>query len=383
MDLDPVNLDPVNLDHINLNDLKNEIISLPADVPAFIYIGVGAAAATVNNKLQLEHYQQFPPFLQDMYNKIPDLHIFLLLIDPFQENPPRVAIDYDLEDRSNNDHYRGRRLQAFVYRQRVYTDADMYPHSDMYPDNNALNITKTLRDLNDFAKEKEVSLVYHDFSGRRVAAVAEYFDHENIFHLDQIIYGISGREDHGCFFDLTQLTAYFPFRIDQRSIDQISRPVIKMFNYYKYIINNTIEESEAELKKYAQEMWEWAEVQKNQIIKNIREQFKVTNLSILRQVRKLILEPPDQAPADQAPADPQANYVFHALPHFYSKMFIDLFNEKEYDLLYELLFNYSASELDILAKLKKIDISGEELLTFITLNEDPYKWYNTLNEVMP
>jgi hypothetical protein len=305
------------------------------------------------------------------------------LIDPFQENPPRVAIDYDLEDRSNNDHYRGRRLQAFVYRQRVYTDADMYPHSDMYPDNNALNITKTLRDLNDFAKEKEVSLVYHDFSGRRVAAVAEYFDHENIFHLDQIIYGISGREDHGCFFDLTQLTAYFPFRIDQRSIDQISRPVIKMFNYYKYIINNTIEESEAELKKYAQEMWEWAEVQKNQIIKNIREQFKVTNLSILRQVRKLILEPPDQAPADQAPADPQANYVFHALPHFYSKMFIDLFNEKEYDLLYELLFNYSASELDILAKLKKIDISGEELLTFITLNEDPYKWYNTLNEVMP
>jgi hypothetical protein len=63
-------------------------------------------------------------------------------------------------------------------------------------------------------------------------------------------------------------------------------------------------------------------------------------------------------------------------------MFLELYKEKEYSLLYELLFNYTASELDILAQLKNLVMSGDELLTFITLDEDPYKWYNTLNSLL-
>jgi hypothetical protein len=63
-------------------------------------------------------------------------------------------------------------------------------------------------------------------------------------------------------------------------------------------------------------------------------------------------------------------------------MFIDLHTEKEYDLLYELLFNYSANELEALAKLKGMDMTGEEILTFITLDENPYKWYNVINEII-
>jgi hypothetical protein len=27
-------------------------------------------------------------------------------------------------------------------------------------------------------------------------------------------------------------------------------------------------------------------------------------------------------------------------------------------------------------------LTGEDLLTFITLDEDPYKWYNTMNEML-
>ena len=61
---------------------------------------------------------------------------------------------------------------------------------------------------------------------------------------------------------------------------------------------------------------------------------------------------------------------------------MELYKEKDYDLLFELLFNYSAGELDLLAQLKDMDMSGEDLLTFITLNEDPYKWYNDMNEII-
>ena len=366
---------------ISLNDLKNEMISVPADSPVLLYIGVGAAASTrATHPLPLEHYHQFPPFLQDMRNQVPNLHVFLLLLDPYQESPPRVAFDYNLVDKYKSDcHYKmqpvpmqpdpmqSAPMQAFVYRLSVYTDADINPPA------NGLNITGMLRDLNEFAKKQHISLVYHDFSGRKVALLAEYFDHENTDHLDHIIYGLSAREDHGCFFDLTQPSVYFPYYINRYENNR--RPLLKMFNYYKQIVNHTYDESELQL--YPPEMWEWAEIQKNQIVNKVRTQFKTLNLSLLRQVRKIILS---EATAEEAPVIDI--YALNELSKLYRDMFRDLFNEKNYDLLYELLFNYSASELDIIAKLNKLEMTGEELLTFITMNEDPYKWYDVVNTLI-
>ena len=380
--------------HINLHNLKNEIKNISLEHPVFIYIGVGAAA--YSNPLPLEHYHQYPPFLQDMRNMVADLHIFLVLIDPHQESPPMVVRDNEMQDINqvqdakdvnqvqdakdakdvNNDqaHYTtlDGKLQAFVYRHSVYTDADIH-----IPDN-AINITETLRGLNQFAKENQVSLVYHDFTGRKTALLAEHFDIELKEHLDQVIYGMSVREDHGCFFDLTQVNAYFPFRLE----NQVNtRPIIKMFNYYKYINNNTC--ADIDIKLYPEEMHSLADIQRNQLIQIIRNQFKNTNLSLLRQIRNILLEPIAGQQAEQQPlADIAGLYMFNELPSLYRRMFMDLYKEKEYDLLYELLFNYSASQLEIMCKLKKVDMTGEELLTFITLNEDPYKWHNAINEMI-
>lgn len=353
---------------LNLNDLKNEMQCVPTDSPIFLYIGVGAASnngVNNNNPLPLEHYQQFPPFLQDLRNQIPNLHVFLLLLDPYQENPPRVALDYNLSDKYQSGcQYQGNQLQAFVYRVSVYTEPD-YNHLE-----HGLNITETLRDLNDFAKANRVSLLYHDFSGRDVALLAEYFDTENSNHLDQIIYGLSAREDHGCMFDLTQAHAYFPYRID-RSPHNNQRPRIKMFNYYNHIVNQTYDMAEHELQLHSPEMRGMADIQKNQIVRRIQSRFKIANLSLLRQVRKCML---DQAHAAEADL-----YPLNQIPRFCREIFQELFQEKNYDLLFELLFNYSISELNIIVNLKKMEMTGEELLTFITMDEDPYKWYNTLS----
>lgn len=354
---------------INLNDFKNEITSIPNDEPVFIYIGVGAASSVgAKGQLLSEHYHQFPPFLQDMHNRLPHLHLFLLLFDPYQESPPKVATDYALIDHSNSDHHYSRDfLHVFVFRHAVYTQPD-FNHRE-----GAVDITATLRDLNQFVKENRISLLYHDFTGRRTALVAEYFDHENKTHLDQIVYDMSGREDHGCFFDLTQTHAYFPFRVDHSESN--ARPIIKMFNYYKYSVNNAYEKSVIELQQFPAYMHHLADVQKNQIINAICTKFKNTNIALLRQVRKQIIEPQPDDPA-------YSTYIFNDAPFPYRKIFEDLYNEKNYDLLYEIIFNYSADELNILSKLKEMDMTGQEILTFITADADPYKWYNTIKGLL-
>jgi hypothetical protein len=293
-------------------------------------------------------------------------------MDPYQENPPQVAVDHDLHEVQDGSHYSNMEgtFQTFVYRKAVYTQADIV---------NGNNITETLRDLNAFAKEKCASLLYHDFSGRNLALVAEYFDRENQDHLDQLVYGLSAREDHGCYFDLTQPHAFFPWRLDTST----ERPVVKMFNYYKYIVNEHIAQ---EIEAYPPEMHHLMEIQREQIIKGIREQFKNIHLSLLRQIYTQAQAQAEQQ-AEAAEQQAQAAEHLHAdsfnqLPQLYRQMFLELSNEGEYSLLYELLFNYSASQLDILAKLKGLAMRGDELLTFITMDSDPYKWYNVMNTIM-
>ena len=341
---------------------------VPARHPVFIYVGVGAASATGGKTpLSLDHYHQFPPFVQNLRNSLPDLHVFLVLMDPYQENPPQVAVDHDLHQTQDASHYRNMEgtFQTFVYRKAVYTQADIV---------NGNNITETLRDLNAFAKEKCASLLYHDFSGRNIALVAEYFDRENQDHLDQLVYGLSAREDHGCYFDLTQPHAFFPWRLDTST----ERPVVKMFNYYKYIVNEHIAQ---EIEAYPPEMHNLMEIQREQIIKSIREQFKNIHLSLLRQIQVQAAEHLHAEQQAQAAEHLHAD-TFNQLPQLYRQMFLELSNEGEYSLLYELLFNYSASQLDILAKLKGLAMRGDELLTFITMDSDPYKWYNVMNTIL-
>jgi hypothetical protein len=370
---------------LNLNDLKNEITIIAPEHPVFIYVGVGAAATFGAERiLPSENYQQFPPFLQHMRNSIPKLHMFLLLIDPQHENPPRIATDYALKDAYNSQcHYRNAEgtFHAYVYRYMVYTEADVQHREG------ALDITPTLRELNTFAKENRVSFLYHDFSGRRTGLLAEYFDQENREHLDQIVYGLSAREDHGCYFNLLEPRAYFPIRLDESDPNQ--RPIVKMFNYYKYSVNQNYQASLRELAAYPIEMRSLAEIQKKQIIQILYTQFKNINLSILRQIRKTFIDVEQaQAQAEQEQAQSQAEqeqaeYIFKELPYHLRKIFTELFKAKNYTLLYELLFNYSARELDTMAKLKEMDMTGTEILSFITLNEDPYKWYNTIKEIIP
>jgi len=384
---------------MNLNNLKNEIISIRNNEPVFIYVGVGTAKGIINGEGILEptNYHQFPPFLQDLRNRIENLNLFLVLIDPRQENPPYLLRDYPALEEVEPDHYTGAgaAMQVFVFRQSVYTDVDDEPG---YP---AINITETLRDLNAFAVEKRASLLYHDFSGRRTAALAEYFQHEILNeHLDQIVYSLSAREDHGCYFDLSQLTSYYPIRqanaVAQAEVDMVpnvndmnevaiaNRPIVKMFNYYKFFANNSFHLMQEERSKYTGEMQHIIDAQKLQIINDVIHTFKNSQIALLRQLHQIItgaanavdVEPPKMYDSDQLAPLPSS------FPRALNHIYLELMEKKEYQLAREILDDFCAHRLDIFARLKQLDLSGQEILMFITANEDPYRWLNNIKFFM-
>ena len=370
---------------MNLNNLKNEIISIRNDEPVFIYVGVGTAKGIINGEGILEptNYHQFPPFLQDLRNRIENLNLFLVLIDPRQENPPYLLRDYPALEEVEPDHYANavganavKTLQVFVIRESVYTDIDDEPG---YP---AINITETLRDLNAFAIEKRASLLYHDFSGRRTATLAEYFQHDILNeHLDQIVYGLSAREDHGCYFDLAQLTSYYPIRQVFPEIDEVganalaNRPIIKMFNYYKFFANNSFHLMQEERSKYTGEMQHIIDAQKLQIINDVIHTFKNSQIALLRQLQHIIIgvaEPPKMYDSDQLAPLPSS------FPRALNHIYLELMEKKEYQLAKDILEDFCAHQLDIFARLKQLDLSGQEILQFITANDDPYRWLNNV-----
>ena len=404
---------------MNLNNLKTAILKVPAEQAVFIYVGVGTFAGLRNAEggLDQQNYHQFPPFLQGLYtcntyscNNNKQLAMFLVLIDPIQENPPYLTRDFPLLE-TNPDEYKNESntLQVFVFRADVYTEPDRLIHEQNQTQPRGTDITETLRDLNNFAIANRASLLYHDFTGRRTAALAEYFDQElNNEHLDQIVYAMSAREDHGCYFDLSQPTAFFPVRLECTAAlapaplvlepaslvlepaalvlepaslapaslapAALARPIIKMFNYYKFIANNSLIEIAEERLKFTVEMQTLIDAQRDQIIRDIAQRFKEVYMAILRQLYKQILEPED----DFTPVWS----LYNSFPIGLTTICKELAEQRDYNLLSDILLEFLIYQLDVFIFLKQLDLSGENMLNFIMADEDPYKWSNNINLFM-
>lgn len=356
------------------NTIKNEIQTINNFNPIFMYICVGGASHIDNNSIiEPNNYHQFPPYLQHIKNTLPNVNFIVVLIDGLQETPPRVAHDYNLQEMpntnqtyySNND----RTMKVFVLKEYVCTVVD----KELFNSVNTINITNELESMNTFAKNYDITLLYDTFTGRDVSKLAYYFDLNNNEHLDQIVYGIGGRNNHGCETRLTDYSTYYPYRLDTHRYN--IRPIIKLYNYYNYIVNNTYSKMTYDLIKYPREMHEWAELQKTQLRKNKLDNFKNNQLTILRQIRYLI----------NGTSDILINFEYfedYKISKEYSILFKDLYENKEYALMYELFSNYISSELDIVIKLTNIDINGEYMLDMITTNDDPYKWYDSYNNLL-
>ena len=337
--------------------------TFPSD-PIVIYIVVGGATNPLH---------QFPPVLQMIKTLDPNTKFILLYFDPYHENPPNaiksVFGEYVATTEQKNDTNFQYTLELkeddksvfmFLYKQNVHVHKD-----DTSLD--SINITYMLRTINTISIENNTSMIYHEFTGRAIHTVSEIFDEELKNHIDQVVYGISARQDHGCFFDLTKDNAYFAIK----SVNSANRPVFKMFNYYKHINNNTLGGCEyyKDIKEYPRNMHKYIDAQRIQLCNIYIDKFKTSDMYVLRQVHKRI-------------NTNDTNTELYT-PHVCAKLievYKELWSEKNYELLHELVIERAKNTLNKIVFLGNLDISGENILRFITMDPDQTRWYNKYAE---
>ena len=358
-------------------DLSAIIEQIKLERKQIIYVGIGTAAGyrEPDNSLALKNYHQYPPFLQSLKNSQADVSLSILLIDPCQEQPPYMVQDKGLVKAiaDNNTVYtsQDQTLTLYTLRKDVFTD----PYTNVNNNNiNFINMTSHLRDLNNYAIMHNVLLIYHDFTGRNNRILAEYFDEEIKEHLDHIIYGLGLREDFGCYFDLTDLFSYHPFyRTEQGAF--------KLFNVYYYIVNDKLNIMQAK----ANEMLTINNNNNNnntiinkhleQLLILVKHELNNVCLQALRVVFRLIT------------GEEIKDFDKHATEYKYFSLnkrniCLNFCREQNYGDLYDYLLTEFGKKLDIVSYIKGLEISGREMLEFITLGDDPFKWYDNVKHFL-
>jgi hypothetical protein len=335
-----------------ISQIKQEIATNEQNTH-FIYLGVGTAAGLrePDGTLLLKNYHQYPPFLQDLKNSLADLHLHIILIDPRQEDPP-----YMLEN--NNNNMQDKSLTVYTLRTDVYTE----PYKE-YNHNNGQDITPLLRDLNNYVMLNNIAFLYHDFTGKNNKLLAEYFDEELGEHLDHVIYGLGLCEDNGCYLDLTDPCSYYPYYINPSGH-------LNFYNLYYYSVNEKIGLIQTDIRnKYNNSSREIIAKHHEKLQAILKKEMLNHTLQTLRCVFRLITD---------------ENYLpsaleFKGFPLNKQTICLALYQEKNYGELYTYLLTLFGKKLDIFANLRGLDMTGREILEFITLDDDPFKWYNNIS----
>ena len=377
-------------------DIKNTINHQEELEPVLIYTGIGTVAGLRNENGDLDsmNYHQYPPFLQDLKNKYPFLSLFIVLIDPIQENPPYMIADKGFlnnnVERNNDTKYKydikAEKITIYVLKQNVLTEPYIDPYNKaedlLDANNNNVNamtdITNELRDLNQYAALKNnVTTVYHDFTGRRNDLLAEYFDEEiAAADLNHIIYGLSVREDHGCYFDLNLISSYMPYCLKNGGEGGARR--IEFFNIFQYIKENRIKDIASDAKKYyPPSMHEMIHIQSEKVFAAIKTEFKNNIFSTMRVLLKLIR-------GEERIEDGDINnylYIFRYISKTKRRIVEEKFKQGLFQEVFDYLIDFFSVKMETLVKLKQLDLTGKELIQFVINEheEDIYNWYDNLN----
>ena len=345
-------------DAINFECVKKAIGGVEYIYPVMVYIAVGSA----NNALQ-----QFPPFLQELIAINKTMRLIIVSIDSLHEFPPLAF---------TNINNLGKRVEIFVYKCNVCVISDKHREKNecIHP-NKDVHIYSQLHDMNEYTLSVGGSLLFNMYSGANISLLAETFDSEYINNLDQIVYGIGGRINHGCFFDMHTDLAYFATRIDNVTIlhsseGVIKRPLIKMFNYYKHILNKTIgsDAERRDISSYPRPSLKYINAQINNIVVSLWDDFKNTHLFMLRQIYNKLHSPVCMASLEEI------NLYGGNLPLEELNEYNKLVKEKQYDLLYSLVYSKCEEVIDTILKIKKKDLDGSNLMSFIVGIDNPYEW---------
>lgn len=368
-----------------LDGLNNE--------PCMIYVGVGTYAGLMTEKngirfLEDKNYHQFPPTIQQIFMENRDMHLFIILIDPAQENPIYMATDKELKNKlfdgnewaciEENDFemYVNNRITVYPFRKAVYTQPNNYQYDEKY-----IDITQDLLYLNRLCIEHDLTFVYHDFSG-----IDSFKSIENYFYdfikddLDHIIYGFGNGFISGCYFDLTEPRSFLATitEIENRKIIKAFN-IKKMMNEYNKLKSNTsiTEFMTLYVDKFGIQNAEIIYGQIENMINEFKYNFKNYTIYILR-----ILKDFNNISKKKDDIKYYIRYLSSNIINSISNM-IEQNEPYIFDKTIKLISEYYDIELKLcLLNTDYKRYQPIEILHMITSNENKYKWFDEFSSII-
>lgn len=370
---------------INSSDLRN--------APIMIYLGVGTFAGLktdIGGQMILEdkNYHQFPPCVQKIFSENSKTHLFIILIDPSQENPIYMSTDRQLNQRLFNSDwihindtvevYINNRISVYPFRKAVKTKINNHHFDDSIVD-----ITDNLFQLNKISIENDITFLYHDFTGQDTPKLLEkYFDNQIRNNLDHIIYGIGGGYINGCYYDFTSKEAFFATTIEYES-----RPVIKVFSIIKKLNEfNFLKETGNdirfedfigfEIEKYGIHNVETIMSQ----ISNLKEDFKFKFKNYIIYILRIVK---DYNHDEKKDSILDLNYYLNRIDTDKKiKSLIEFKDSNLFEKTIEIFAEMFKNEIKIMTVGTRYEeFNGCELIQMVTANEDKYKWFDTFNQI--
>lgn len=220
------------IDMLKRDDAKHKII----------YISIGSAAHMAkwdNGEIRLDkkYDQQYPECIRELRDEYKDTSLYIILLDPSMESPPYIVKDKhnitrlvtdDKWKKTGNIYHNSNENICVLNIDKAVTCRGYKETSK------CMDITPLLDTINNLAKINNWFVLAHDFSGRNIGDVAEYYDDMLTGHKNHIIYGIGYRFSSGCYIDLCSDTSKF---ICESGDDG----GIKVFNPYNYSLKQNKE----------------------------------------------------------------------------------------------------------------------------------------------
>lgn len=370
---------------INTPELRN--------APIMIYIGVGTFAGLMTEIdgqrfLEDKNYHQFPPCVRKIFSEHRDMHLFIILIDPLQENPLYMITDRNLNKKyfeyewnhinDTVEMYINDRITVYPFRKSVKTLINNYQFDDTIVD-----ITHNLYELNKLCIENDFTFLYHDFSGQDTSKLLEkYFNQQIQNNMDHIIYGIGGGYINGCYYDFTSPESFFATieEYESRKIIKVFSIINKLneFNFLKERGENIsfYDFIEFEIEKYGINNIDTISSQISNLKEDFMYKFKNYIIYILRILKDFDFEEKKDSILD-------LNYYLNKIDT--DKKIKSLISTRDPNI-----FNKT---IGIFAEMFKNEImiittntiysnfNSYELIQMVTENPDKYKWFDSFNQI--
>jgi hypothetical protein len=370
-------------DTINSPELKN--------APIMIYMGVGTYAGLISEIdgekiLEDKNYHQFPPCVRKLFSDNKDMHLFIILIDPMQENPIYMSTDENLKkeyfqsdwiyiEESDNicETYINDRMTVYPFRKSVKIQINNFNH----PDN--IDITENLEQLNKICIDNDITFLYHDFTGQDTSKNLEgYFIEQIKNNLEHIIYGIGGGYINGCYFDFTSRDTFFAPIIEYES-----RKIIKTFSITKILndfndlnILNKISFYDYltyQINKYNIEDIEVIYSQISNLKEDFRFKFKNYIIHLLRVLYDFEIK-------KEKPMIDIDYYLNKFDKNNFIKNMITNNDPQIFEKSIYHIANIYKNEIKFIVNNRYSELNEVELLQLITKNPDKYKWMESFNQ---